>query len=745
MSGDKIDMRSREKMLLEENVGLRARLEEAEHTLQAIRSGDVDALIIQGPQGEQVFSLTGVEHVYRVIVETMNEAALTVSANGTILFCNERFASSMKTPMHEVAGRKLTYFTEVSHQPQLMELIAQAQMEPSRRRLMLRAADGAKVPTQFSASFLNTVLTPCICLVASDLTELEASADLIRFLREHQQELETSQQALQLGESRYRELVQNANSAIIRWTKDGTIIFFNEYAQEFFGWSADEAIGKHVSILLPEWASTGVDLTGLVQDIVDHPERYANNINENLCRDGRRVWMTWANRAIRDEHGQVNGVLAIGSDITERKRAEEALRDSQAELRKANEELERKVSERTADLAHKVDELRNANEQLDEKASKLRALAGDLTLTERRERKRLSQILHDGLQQHLVTAKMRLGGVSEQIGSTDLKQTVDEIENMLGESVTMSRSLSTELSPPILYEGGLSDGLEWLARWMRDKHRFSVDLSFDTRPELPEDVKVLVFESVRELLFNAVKHSKTSRARVSLEQVDGAGLRIAVSDEGAGFDPCQLKPVGEEEGFGLFSIRERIGLIGGRLEIDSAPGKGSRFTLIVSHGQAPPVPRPADRMCTPAVEPQKALVKDQGTTIRVLLADDHALFRNGLGRLLKNESGLEIVGHATDGQEAIELAGKLRPDVILMDISMPNVNGIEATHVIHQEYPEISIIGLSMHEDVERAKAMRDAGAVDYKTKGCSASELSSAIRNCMSRRCKRHAPYGAL
>ena len=136
---------------------------------------------------------------------------------------------------------------------------------------------------------------------------------------------------LQQSESKYRELVQNANSAIIRWKRDGTIAFFNEYAQKFFGYSAEEVIGKSVNILVPEQESTGGDLSGLLQDIVNHPERYANNINENVLRDGSRVWMAWTNRPIFDEDGQVLEILAVGSDITERKRAEVLLR-RQAEL-----------------------------------------------------------------------------------------------------------------------------------------------------------------------------------------------------------------------------------------------------------------------------------------------------------------------------------------------------------------------------------------------------------------------------
>ena len=184
----------------------------------------------------------------------------------------------------------------------------------------------------------------------------------------------------------------------------------------------------------------------------------------------------------------------------------------------------------------------------------------------------------------------------------------------------------------------------------------------------------------------------------------------------------------------MFSVCERIGLIGGSIEIDSAPGKGSRLVLLVPHGQASAVPFSTDRMCTLAAETQEDTVKDQGTTIRVLLADDHALFRNALGSLLKNVPGLEVVGHANDGKEAIELAQKLKPNVILMDIGMPRVNGIEATRIIHGEFPDICIIGLSMSEDQEHALAMRDAGAADYKNKGCEVDELVSAIRDCVLR-----------
>ena len=135
-----------------------------------------------------------------------------------------------------------------------------------------------------------------------------------------------AEETLRQRESRYRELVQNANSAIIRYKADGTITFFNEYAQAFFGYGVDEVLGRNVTILVPEREAAGADPRALLREIVEHPERYANTVNENVCRDGRRVWMAWTNKPISDESGGVAEILAVGSDVTELKRAEERIR-----------------------------------------------------------------------------------------------------------------------------------------------------------------------------------------------------------------------------------------------------------------------------------------------------------------------------------------------------------------------------------------------------------------------------------
>ncbi len=425
----------------------------------------------------------------------------------------------------------------------------------------------------------------------------------------------------------------------------------------------------------------------------------------------------------------------------------EHLLASEEALKKTNEELEVRVRERTAELAKTVHtlqaeilqrrkveiELRQSNEQLNRRAAQLRILTGELTMAEQRERKRLSRILHDGLQQHLAATKLQIGLVKKKLADQNNVQSLEKIEQMLVESIQMSRSLSMDLSPPSLSDGGLSSGLIWLASRMREQYGFQVELIEDKISRLPEDTKILLFESLRELLFNAVKHAGVSAASVQVEKVNDTAIRICVRDDGVGFDPSHVNSTSEGMGgLGLFSIRERIGLIGGDIEIDSAPGRGSRFTLTI----------PTGRACTEISSNPSVVVRDeagkppllpgmlQAASLQVLVVDDHALFRDGIAQMLAHEGGIDVVGVAGDGTEAIALAMQLKPDVILMDVSMPGVNGMEATRVIHRAHPDIRIIGLSFYADEQIAAAMKSAGAEDFKSKGCPASELVSAIRD---------------
>ncbi len=139
-----------------------------------------------------------------------------------------------------------------------------------------------------------------------------------------------AQERILKSESKYRELVESAKSIIIKINLDGNITFFNEYAQTFFGWRSEEIVGKPIlGTIVPASETTGRDLRPLVAELVMHPEQYEKNENENICRDGTRVWVSWTNQVTRDEHtGKPTGLLCIGIDATERKKAQDGLRDA---------------------------------------------------------------------------------------------------------------------------------------------------------------------------------------------------------------------------------------------------------------------------------------------------------------------------------------------------------------------------------------------------------------------------------
>lgn len=122
-------------------------------------------------------------------------------------------------------------------------------------------------------------------------------------------------------------------------------------------------------------------------------------------------------------------------------------------------------------------------------------------------------------------------------------------------------------------------------------------------------------------------------------------------------------------------------------------------------------------------------------TIRILVADDHPMVRECISKILESQGDLQVVGTASNGVTAIEMSDALHPDVILMDYDMPLMDGVEATRRIRNDHPEISVIGLSVHESARIESTMRRAGAVAYCQKGCSTDELLSSIRECFGMR----------
>jgi CheY-like chemotaxis protein/anti-sigma regulatory factor (Ser/Thr protein kinase) len=270
---------------------------------------------------------------------------------------------------------------------------------------------------------------------------------------------------------------------------------------------------------------------------------------------------------------------------------------------------------------------------------------------------------------------------------------------------------------------------------MSEKHSLRVELSDNLRVgQLSRRVSVFVFRAVRELLFNSSKHAGTDEARVHVERETGR-IRVAVADEGVGFDSAALDEYCiASGGLGLWSLRERVEALGGKLEVESQPGRGTRITIILPlddgrDSRPTPVPRALVDMTD--VSP----TLDTRSPIRIIVADDHRLMREGLVTLLDEEPDLEVVGEAGDGKKAVELVRLLCPDVVVMDVSMPIVDGVEATKQLHEDLPNVQIVGLSMYKEAEITRKMIDAGAAVHLSKGGRSDALLAAIRAAHSRR----------
>ncbi len=508
-------------------------------------------------------------------------------------------------------------------------------------------------------------------------------------------ERERYEDALRKNEEKYRELVQNANSIILRWDTEGRITFFNEYAQAFFGFQEDEIIGRHVvGTIVPETESSGRDLRPLMDDICKHPQKYEYNVNENMRRDGSKVWVAWTNKILTDDAGNPVGALSIGADMTERKQAEQ-------ELERAKEAAEAANKAKSAFLANMSHELRTP----------LNAILGFAQIMERNpnissEKENLRIIQRSG--SHLLTlinqvldlSKIEAGHITTEENCFDLFHLLDELENML--------SLKAD--------------------------KMHLTLLFNCTPEVPRHIctdEVKLRQVLINLLSNAIKFTDDGSVnlRVSLKnhrdpennekcmilfEIEDTGPGIAPEEMGHLFEAFGQTATGREAqegtGLGLAISHKFIQLMGGDMHVKSEVGQGTTFSFDI-HVQVVD----ADAMIQKSPTRSVVALEPGQPRYRLLIVDDKWDNRQLLVKLL-NPFGFDL-REAENGQEAIDIWETWQPHLIWMDIRMPIMDGYEATKRIRAQASRIphppAIIAVTANVLEEGRAAVMSIGCDD--------------------------------
>ena len=655
-------------------------------------------------------------------------------------------------------------------------------------------------------------------------------------------ERSTTEESLRMSEVKYRELVENSNSIILRMDVQGRITFFNEFAEIYFGFKRDDIIGQNViGTIVPAEETTGRDLSELMQQLCEYPDDYTSNENENIRADGTRVWVSWTNKPLLDEKGNVTELLCVGNDVTKRKLAEIKLRESEKQYRTLFEsagdaiftismvdrepriiecnssalQLLRGTREQVMGncifdfyarmqpdgrlsvdtvteniertLASKPSHVERVMRRCDgsifeaevrlsriEADSKARLLAIVIDITERKRIEAEQAKAREAAEAANRAKSEFLANMSHEIrtpmtailGFTDLlldsattPETIDAaktvqrngehllgiINNILDLSKIEAEKLETEIvacSPNELLRGVM----ELMTVPATAK---GLTLNRRSTGHIPRTVKTdptRLRQILINLVGNAIKFTETGHVTIEYSLIhDEEGqsrLQFRVIDTGMGMDETQIarlfKPFSQADssmarefggsGLGLAISKRLAGLLGGDVQVESSPGKGSTFTLTVAVENVDEVSDAAhddtvyDDQPKPVREGVQPSEPKTPTTLscRVLLAEDGPDNQRLISFMLR-KAGADVT-IAENGQVAVrcvQAAGECgHPhDVILMDMQMPVLDGYDATRMLRSGGYRGPIIAITAHAMTEDRRKCLEAGCDDYVAK----------------------------
>jgi PAS domain S-box-containing protein len=553
---------------------------------------------------------------------------------------------------------------------QLAGLAATGWLGPYEKEYLRK--DGSRSWMVFAGVSLGDDMVIKYCIDVSDRNSAEKT---VRFIHE-----------------RIGNLARHLSAAVYTCDAEGRLTFYNRRAAEL--WGHEPRLGDDQQSCcesLRMWTPDGVPVTyaeGPIADAV-REGRVTRSLDVVIERPtGSRVLVNANIDPLYDREGRLAGAINIFNDVTDRK---------------ANDEPESRVATRTTQPAPALD-------ALEAEMARRRNLARQLGTAQEDERRRVSRDLYDTISQlvaglSLAFKAIETSGPLPAATAATLAE-AQQVTSALGKEV---HGLAVRLRPTSLDDIGLEAALEQLvAEW---SSRSGVPAELNTAGlgpgRLIPEIETAVYRVAQEALTNVARHAGASVVGVVVSRTDGS-VTAVIEDNGAGFD----REAVPRERLGLVGMQERVALVGGELEVESELGSGTTVYARI------PLP-PGDG------EAGGRIVK----VLRVYLADDHPLVRSGLRSLIDSQPDMTVVGEAPDGETAVREAAELRPDVVVMDVSMPGIGGVESTRQLRASCPGVRVVALTAHEDRGYRQHLLDAGASSLVVKRTAAEELVQAVR----------------
>jgi len=556
---------------------------------------------------------------------------------------------------------------------------------------------------------LNTLITYIGKLAGGEYTlqlpqkSYREADELAQGFRQMSLAIRRREKALRKSEQRYRFLVQNANSIIIRWNTKGNFTFINEYARTFFGFNKKELIGHPLTAtIIPPIESGGRDLKKMTSDLIADPEKFAVNENENITKNGVRKWLQWSNRPIYNESGEITEILSIGTDITERKKLEEQLRQAQ--------KMEA-VGCLAGGIAHDFNNLLTAINgyaelillSLDEK-DPIRADLAEIKKAGSRAAMLTEQLLAFSRRKILKT------------GVLNLNNLIADLENMLRRIIGENIELKTVLDENLKSVNGDPGSIEQVI----------MNLAVNGRDAMADGGKLLIETSTVFL------DSRYAREHSGVEP--GFYTCLAVTDNGRGIDPEILpnifepffttKEINKGTGLGLSTVYGIVKQSGGSITVYSEPYQGTTFKIYL-----PQVREEAEQNKAAAIQPD-----DYSGSETILLVEDEELVRNFALSILE-KYGYRVLA-APSGEAALKLCQEEghSPAMVFTDVVMPGISGAQLTGKLTALYPRIKVLYASGYtENAIVHHGVLDEG-IDFIQKPYGAEELLVKIREIFER-----------